>query len=173
MFNTNLEQTSIVSLGSGSFHSFTAFFRTFPTGPTAASGRVQPVVLVATESVTIMPSFITVSIVFFAKTLLKDIRTRFLRVSSFQTFAFKRLLKMFWCSRIIGFLFVKKCRPFYTPASLLVSNQQRLRLKITNLIHVLLTCGHMVSPIFPLALSSTPSIRSPLTNQTISSISTS
>ena len=64
---TDLEHTSVVPFGSGSFQAATDSVNTAPTGPTATSARVQVEVLVATDRVTDASSFIAVPTTFFAK----------------------------------------------------------------------------------------------------------
>ncbi len=71
--DAHLEQISWVSLGSGSFQLESDLVSTVPTLSAVESGRVQCVVVVATESVTVAPSFNAVPMSFFARIWLNDI----------------------------------------------------------------------------------------------------
>lgn len=73
IFKAHLEQISFVSAGRRSVQLATDFLRTSPTVSATKSGRSQWLVLVATDSVTVTPSFRAVPTTFLARILLKDI----------------------------------------------------------------------------------------------------
>ena len=65
--DADLEQTSRVSVGSDSFQSLMDLVKISPILSAMTSGRVQRVVFVATESMTVAPSFTAVPMSFLAR----------------------------------------------------------------------------------------------------------